>query len=435
MRAGERSKPHPIMSTPKSWTVLVYIAGDNNLDGAGVADLSEMKKVGSTDAVNIVAQFDRAAEGVATRRFHLRKGTTLDADAVASLGETNMGDPKVLESFLTWGVTKYPAAHYLVVLWNHGAGWDDTDVYRVARTVVKRPIERSSRKPNAIPVDQARAVQRRFHRALFQSTVAAGLHSRGIAFDDNARDFLDNIELKRVLASVKKKLKRKIDIVGMDACLMSMAEVIYQLREVADFTIGSTEVEPNEGWPYDKILAALVKKPAQTPAQLSVAVVKAYLASYGKNDDVTQSAFDTSELAPVTASIDALAKVLKAALAKSDLRAAIVNARAQVQTFSREDRDYIDLIDFLDLIDAGISAPAIRKATASVRTAVNGNFLVATGRRGPNVAHANGLSIYFPTRPFSASQLLTPLYATLDFTKDTVWDEFLTAYLTATRRR
>ena len=31
------------MATKKSWTVMVYLAGDNNLDGAGVVDLNEMK--------------------------------------------------------------------------------------------------------------------------------------------------------------------------------------------------------------------------------------------------------------------------------------------------------------------------------------------------------------------------------------------------------
>ena len=43
----------------KSWTFMVYMAGDNNLDPEGVQDLQEMKKVGSTAEVNVIAQFDR----------------------------------------------------------------------------------------------------------------------------------------------------------------------------------------------------------------------------------------------------------------------------------------------------------------------------------------------------------------------------------------
>src|SRR4029079_13719707 len=110
----------------KQWTIMVYLAGDNNLDGAGVTDLEEMKKVGSTDQVNILAQFDRSGANVATKRYYIRKGGTTAKDVVGNLGETNIGDPKVLENFVQWGIKTYPAKRYMLVLWNHGAGWDDT---------------------------------------------------------------------------------------------------------------------------------------------------------------------------------------------------------------------------------------------------------------------------------------------------------------------
>jgi hypothetical protein len=46
----------------REWTVLGYLAGDNNLDGAAVEDINEMEVVGSTDQVNVVVQVDRAAD-------------------------------------------------------------------------------------------------------------------------------------------------------------------------------------------------------------------------------------------------------------------------------------------------------------------------------------------------------------------------------------
>jgi len=110
------------------WTVMVYLAGDNNLDGAGVADLREMKKVGSSASVNVIAQFDRGGSRGTTKRFYLRKGTDLPKDAVQDLGETDTGDPRVLCDFFRWGVKHYPARHYLLVIWNHGAGWDDSNL-------------------------------------------------------------------------------------------------------------------------------------------------------------------------------------------------------------------------------------------------------------------------------------------------------------------
>ena len=113
----------------RNWTIMVYLAGDNNLDSAGLVDLKEMKTTGTTDKIAVLAQFDRAGAKRSTVRYCLKKGTTLAKDAVAKLGETNTGDPKVLEDFVTWGVTNYPADHYLLVLWNHGAGWDDANIY------------------------------------------------------------------------------------------------------------------------------------------------------------------------------------------------------------------------------------------------------------------------------------------------------------------
>src|SRR5215813_10933855 len=116
------------MAPKKSWTFMVYMAGDNNLDPNALQDLREMKRVGSTAAVNVVAQLDRAS-GHASQRYYLRKGGKVSADAVASLGKVNTGDPKKLVDFITWGVKGYPADHYALILWNHGQGWDDTDIY------------------------------------------------------------------------------------------------------------------------------------------------------------------------------------------------------------------------------------------------------------------------------------------------------------------
>ena len=233
----------------KSWTFMVYMGGDNNLEPDGVKDLKEMKKVGSTDDVNVIAQFDRAT-GHTSKRYYLRKGGQASADAVATVGKVNTGDPKNLMDFIKWGVKAYPAKRYILVLWNHGQGWDDTDIYADERHRRLR-----------------RLASGRIRHALFHTPVRRTLkmaigdsEARAILLDDDAKDFLDNLEMKKVLADTKKLLKRKLDILGMDACLMSMAEVGYQISDSAAFTVGSEETEPLEGWPYDTILAELVKK-------------------------------------------------------------------------------------------------------------------------------------------------------------------------------
>ncbi|HIJ94634.1 MAG TPA: peptidase C11 [Desulfuromonadales bacterium] len=416
----------------RNWTIMVYLAGDNNLDSAGVVDLKEMKTVGSSDRIAVLAQFDRAGSKAATVRYCLEKGTTLAKDAVQTLGETNTGDPNVLEDFVTWGITNYPADHYLLVLWNHGAGWDDANLFQgdvfsgSAPPVVRKGQAIATRGTTAtvkaLPLAQARAGIARTRRALFSSTVAAAVKQRGIAYDDQAQDYLDNVELKKVLTKVTKKLGRTIDILGMDACLMSMAEVYYQIRNVAEYSVGSEESEPGEGWPYDRILTALAAKPDMSPEELSKTIVSQYLASYKVGDNVTQSAVKLAELKPLTTAISGLAKALITVLATATTRSALINARAQVQEYSRPYDDYCDLLDLCDLIDKGISAAAIKTATAKVRLAAAA-AIMASGCKGSAVDNSRGISIYFPKRK------LSPLYKTLDFTKQSKWDEFLMAYL------
>ena len=419
------------MATPrkKQWTVMVYLSGDNNLDSCGVADLGEMKKVGSSDQVNVIAEFDRRGTARTTKRFYLRNGTTLAKDAVADLGETNMGDPAVLTSFLDWGFKNYPAHHYLVVVWNHGNGWNDEDVYRVAkRTLRLTPTRRPARSErDKVSLRRVRVISgEHFHRGLFSAGVSQGLRDRGIAYDDNAKDFLDNIEMKKVVTAAAARLGAKIDILGMDACLMSMAEVGYQLRDGVALTVGSEQTEPGDGWPYDTILSDLAKKPTMTPVALATTIVRRYLASYTKDAGVTQAACDLGKSTAMAEAVDALGRVLRSGMADPATKAGMLQARFQVQSY--EDPDYVDLINLCELIQANCAQAAVRSACSQVITAVGkGGFVIEAGCKGTEVAHSNGLSIYFPQKKLST------LYGTLDFVKQTSWGDFLKTFVAAAK--
>jgi len=399
----------------KPWTFMVYMAGDNNLDPDGVQDLKEMKKVGSTNNVNVIAQFDRAT-GHAAKRYYLRKGGKLTADAVATLGKINTGDPKNLTDFIQWGVKNYPAERYALVLWNHGQGWDDTDIYADERHRRLR-----------------RLASGRIRHALFHTPVRRTLkqaigdsEARAILLDDDAKDFLDNIEMKKVLAKTMKLLKRKLDILGMDACLMSMAEVGYQIHETAAFTVGSEQTEPLEGWPYDTILAELVKNPAMSTQDLSTLIVKKYMASYSR-DAVTQSACDLSKADALATAVTGLGNTLTAKLSDFTTRQRILTARTQVQTYDVADN--IDLVDFCSLLAQATPGSEIARRCQGVIQAVQTGYVAANGCKGEAVKDSHGVAIYFPTGDVS------PLYAGLDFSKKTGWDGFLKAYLKAVRNR
>jgi hypothetical protein len=435
--AKRTSAKKPAAAKPSAvadWTILVYLAGDNDLDSFGGKDLVEMKKVGSSDRINVIVQRDSADDGGA-RRYRVRKGTTLAQDEVAELGKTNTGDPKVLTDFLNWGLTKYPAKRTMAVLWNHGSGWDDTDIYAEAKRRGLNPVPAPTpvaglrrgggglrgSLPQGFAVKRSvKKVKRRrgpFFITAFQMKEEDGLR-RAIAFDDDAQDFLDSVEMKKVFASVSKKAKRKFDLIGMDACLMSMVETGLQVQTSGQFFCGSQEIEPGDGWPYDRILKLLAAKPGMDGKALAATIVKEYIRSYAKDEPVTQSAFTLDSLTAVQKAADALGTLLAGALAKAQdltLEGALSLARKRSQKY--EHPDYVDLADFSTHIAA--LWPKAAKAAAAVKQAIR-KCVFANEAPHANVKRSNGLSIYLPVDEVSE------LYKNLDFAKGG-WAKFLAA--------
>jgi Clostripain family len=439
---GKPRRARKTATRQADWTIMVYLAGDNNLDGAGVTDLREMKKVGSSASVNVIAQFDRAGARGTTKRFYLRKGTDLAKDAVQDLGETDTGDPKVLREFFTWGVKQYPAHHYLLVIWNHGAGWDDSNLYAahgdyfsgdpppiVRRDMVMNKegsvakVRQPRKHARPIPMAQARSAVRRAHRALFSSTVDTMVHTRAIAFDDQAKDFLDNMELKRALVSFKKLLGRPLDIIGFDACLMSMLEIDYQIMGAASYAVGSEEEEPGNGWPYDRLLKALARNPGMSPEELARTAVTQYAASYSASDGVTLAAVELDQSARLAAAVNKLAQALLAAVGNRSKETLLSAVRAKVQEYSAPYDDYVDLVDLCDGLQRLLADAAATKACAAVKQAA-ARMVLASAAKGPGVARSHGVSIYFPKHKVCA------LYAELDFAKKSAWARFIAAYTT-----
>jgi len=119
---------------PQNWTLLVYIAGDNNLEQIALNSVAEAARVGSTDQVNIVVQIDRSKEHsekellnlanwTGSKRLFVREGKLDDLSAKQPLGDLDSSNPATLTEFIKWGVKTYPANHYALFLLNHGGGW------------------------------------------------------------------------------------------------------------------------------------------------------------------------------------------------------------------------------------------------------------------------------------------------------------------------
>lgn len=408
----------------KKWTIMVYLAGDNDLDEDGARDIAEMAKVGSSSDVNVIAQFDRAGEA-GTQRLYITEGGGYPKDSIETLGETNTGDPKVLLDFLKWGIKKYPAKHYMAVLWNHGSGWNEDDVYEKA-------LEFSPEKRGLSPTIKRSFRERGIRKALFSSTVEEILKQpaadRGILYDDESKDFLDNMEMKKVLTEAAKLLPDKqFDILGFDACLMNTIEVAFQLKDNAKIIVGSEETEPNAGWPYDKLLGEISANPDMTPSDFGKTIVDSYIESYDNGADsepVTLSAMNTKKIVDVLTAINKLSLALKKNVTQKDIFYKLLKITYDVQQFYYP--TYKDLSDFARLLNERIDVTEIKESSKGVMDILESgddNFIIASGNLTSSMSNAHGVSIYVPVR-----ETYLKYYNKLDFAKKSKWDEFVKAY-------
>lgn len=193
--------------TNRCWTVMVYMAGDNGkvfeqlqgkrlmapMEEQGYKDIEEMEAVGSTPEVAVLVQFDTLSNREHTYRIYIRPSN--EPRIIENIPEQNTGDPRALTDFIVWAIENYPAENYAVIMWNHGTGWKEDDIYDFARN---RGVQvRASQ-------DEVRSFTRntRLSSAFFLSSVVEVLQlddeeSRAIAFDDSSLDFLDNAKLQQ----------------------------------------------------------------------------------------------------------------------------------------------------------------------------------------------------------------------------------------------
>lgn len=409
------------MATGAQWTFMVYMAGDNNLSAAGDTDLDEMRKVGSNPNVNVLVQFDNAGHN-GTQRFHVQKTGN---DLVQSLGKTDSGDPNVLLGFVEWACANYHADRYALVLWNHGGGWEPSAIDTIAQDVGARSYsDRES-------VERATSALR---RALFRPTLETILslsspQERAICSDDGSGHSLDTVELGKVLATATRILGQPLEILGMDACLMSNLEVAYQAQPYVKYIVASEESEPNEGWPYDAVLSGLVADPALLSVDFAGQIAYAYVRSYKEMNyggDVTQAALDLAQIAPLNTALDQLADALIARLPRAG--AQIWKAQRKSKRFSHN--TLADIGSFGVEMKKAIRDKATRQAVDEVRSALEpgaGKLVVAEAHNGVGVAACTGITVYLPSALTGISQF----YSDLDFAKQHDWIRMLRAYVDA----
>ncbi len=73
------------------------------------------------------------------------------------------------------------------------------------------------------------------------------------------------------------RVSRNLELIGLDACLMSDLAVYTALEPYANFAVASQETEPGIGWAYASFIQNLEENPGIDGAQLGEWIVQSYV--------------------------------------------------------------------------------------------------------------------------------------------------------------
>ena len=359
--------------TPKrDWTVLLYTMADQHaLRGFANDTLLDICRASGHCGVKTVAQVTFHSSVVHPIRrydFEYKVSSSRKTDVQNKLQyvpRKNISPRRNLVEFLEWGRRRYPAKRYCVILQGHAWGVD----YAMPSFKLTNETRERDRHPQ--------------YRLILGSP--------------RSKNHLSNKELQSALTSAS--AQGKIHLLGMDSCLMSMAEICYQLRQCADYVVAPEGLGPIRGWPFYSILTKLNQQASMEPSALGATVLDEYSSRYRhwKGDvKLTISLCSLRYSGELMRAMQVLVRSLRDGLQVEDLCSAIVSARLRC-SFIRIPT-YIDLTDFCRQLKREPSVhpeSPLYRACDRIEAALKGRFVdkVALKRGRTDVF---GLSIYFP---------------------------------------
>jgi hypothetical protein len=406
------------------WTIMVYLAADNNLEPNSIINLMEMAAIGSSKDVNIVVQITRApdykgfyGEWGGTRRFLVTK-----SDGGVSSGDFQIS-PTRFASFLNavapdsgltadqvTQITKSPAAQQEQIALQFS-------VPPIETQTPLAPLQLKDVQDLGPAVNSADGTTLTDFGTWAVKNYPAdhyGLvmwdHGGGwsmIASDDTLGPAgIPMPAFKQALTTITKASGQKFDFIGFDACLMSQLPVAVTIQPFANYEIAAEELVPGFGWDYTAPLKALVANPAMSVTDFAKATINAFNMLYTTTEKRAAQSFDmgVTDLSKVDDVVKALADFETAIKATpgSGLKA-IATARSNAQLFGSvgESPDVtdsiasVDLSDFMRLMSNLSSDKAVKAAAKNVIQAVS--KMVIYHKASTSLPHANGLSIFFPS--------------------------------------
>lgn len=401
----------------KDITLMVFMNAKNNLSEShlfGVVgkwhekDMDEMKKVGTTDKVNVVVEYGEKGKGSKRVLILKKSGFFSSGEKVyESNKNADMGDYRRVIDFVKWAKKNFPAKRYILVLWNHGLGWID---------------------PN-----------------LQQHTAGTGV-SKGILFDDDTKNYTRTKEIGKIL-----KESGGADVLIFNACLMQMAEVLYEVKDYTNLVIGSEETMLAWGYDYEDFLKFLNRNPNFTYSQISEYFINWYKKYYGESLSIGPVGIPLESI-PLTLSavrtdyLKDLPKYLNYFVSntiENEEKQAVVKAMKEAVRFTGLDpkdkekkiAPYVDLYDFVRIVGENSLNQETKKSADMLMDFIKNNLVIKSiglhkdTTNNYDYSLVGGISINMTMKikpvPPQLDSIYETKYGDLSLSKDSMWDEFV----------
>jgi hypothetical protein len=417
------------MQPVKEWTILIYIAADNDLDIFADRNIKQMIKVGPSQYVNIILCVNTSEKKYKIKTSKIvivEKNNAKILKRETQAQYTDSGNQQTLIDFCTYALEKYPSHKTALIFWDHGTGALSPFSRRNLPTSDMFLFDAEQVAPSSTHyLDNISLLQK--------STPPV----KAICFDDSTGNFLTE---KKIITALRKVCKgslknKKFDLIGFDACLMAMIETAFFLKEFANIMVASQEVELGDGWDYKKVLTPFLFKDL-SPCEFGKHIVESYAKTYSFIDDFTLSCVDLTKIEPLEKNIQQLARFFNHQCSTKNNSCAfdLIKASRYRHTCTHFDEpDFIDLQHFYKNLlqntlnishpSPNFMIPEISDLKALLESGIKlMRQATITNATGSYFPHAKGLSIYFPEHSIHRS------YKNNSFATNSFWLPFLKTY-------
>jgi Clostripain family len=375
--APEQAGSRTAQAAANTWTILVYLHADHNLEESSEIDLTEMEKVGSSQNFNIIAQWDRLSED-GVQRICVGKSQA-ESEVLEDLPELDSDDPKTLADFVRWGVREYPASRYGLIIWDHGAQW-----YGIGGD---------------------------------ETTDTGGIMDLG-EIQQALQNSMNAVNLKQW------------DFLAFDTCLMGGLEPLVQLAPYSKVFIANPEIDYGDGWEYTADFAYLKANPGVTMFDFAKKQNANWAAHHNtESSDLSNRAhtiYDTAKVSAVANASKAFSQALLNVWDVNEQSLAAIRGRTLEYSMDNEDphapHDYVDLGDFAAKLAR--QNPTLKASSDRLNAAIEASIIAKT--LGKNNAEARGLSAWLPSDRSSPPDEQTIIdYQNLPTQASTGWGSFV----------